>query len=71
MPKYLVRWKMNPHKFPTDPQEQGELMTRLFQMVKDDSEKGICLDWVMFPETDHGISFTNASAEELSSVLMK
>ena len=71
MPKFLVRWKLNHHKFPTDPEEQGKMVTNLFQMVKDDVAAGVCLDWAMFPEIDQGISFSNEGEEELTAILMK
>jgi hypothetical protein len=71
MPKFLVRWKMNPHMIPADPEAQGKLMSSLFQMAKDDEKAGVCLNWAMFPEASGGISFSHQSEEELASILMK
>lgn len=71
MPKFLVRWKMNPQMIPADPEAQGKLMLSLFQMAKEDEQAGICLNWGMFPEASEGISFSDQSGEELASRLMK
>jgi len=57
--------------FPVDPEQQGKLMSSLFQMVKEDEKAGACLNWAMFPETSRGISFTNQNEEELAARLMK
>lgn len=71
MPKFLVKWEMNPCMFPANPEEQGKLIATLFKMVKEDETAGVCQNWGMFPEANAGISFSDQGVEELAAILMK
>lgn len=45
MPKFLIKWKVNPQMMPTNPEERIKLLQSMNEMVKERIESGEIMDW--------------------------
>ena len=52
MTKFMTLWKIDKTRIPEDSGERTERDTHLLNLVKEDIEKGVILDWGMFASGD-------------------
>jgi hypothetical protein len=66
MGKYLLIWRLDPARVPTDPKERGAGWSGLMGMVKKDIEKGVSKDWGAFIGEGGGYAIAEGSELEVS-----
>jgi len=71
MGKYLTLWETDMSRFPEDPKEQLELLTRLNNMVQEDLKNGPTKDFGMFLGGDSGYAVDEGTEEEVAMANMK
>lgn len=61
MGKYLLKWRIDTSRVPSDPKERGVAWTHLMKMIKQDREKGILQDWGAIPSEGRGYGIVEGS----------
>ena len=65
MSKYLLIWRLDPSRVPSDSRERGKGWGMLMTMIKTDREKGILKDWGAFPSEGRGYCVLEGSPLEV------
>jgi hypothetical protein len=65
MTKFFIYWEVDPVSAPKDPAERMKLWLQLTQMVKDDKDAGLAVDWGIRAgmQSGYGISADMTEAE--------
>lgn len=72
MPKFYVKWWLDPTKVPADAEQRVKAHLSLLEMVKADLKAGIKRDWYMAAGGDCGYSLYEAANEaEVFANLLK
>lgn len=72
MPKFYVKWWLEPTKVPTDAEQRIKGWSAMLEMVKADLNAGLTKDWGIAAGGDHGYSVNEAANEaELFTRLLK
>lgn len=71
MPKFYVRWQLNPIMVPANPQERVKLWLSMLEMVKANLNAGVLKDWGMCSDASGGYGFSELSEVDLYTALPK
>ena len=72
MPKFFVKWHMDPTKIPASPEERVKGYLAMAEMVKADIEAGKVKDWGLAAGGGGGYAIREEASEaELFTALMK
>jgi len=72
MPKFYLKWQINPQWTPATPEERVKLWLSLLEMVKADIQTGKAKDWGNVPGEASGYSIReDASEADLFTALLK
>ena len=72
MPKFYVKWQLNPLATPPTPQERVGLWLKMLEMVKADMQAGKTRDWGQYADGSGGYALMDAASEtELFTSLLK
>jgi len=71
MSKYLITWEADESIWPTAPKEQGALVSKLGDMVKQSMKEGKTHDWGIFVGGDKGYSVGEGNALDLYKDLQR
>lgn len=63
MPKYYVKWTINPLEIPKNPEEKLKAWQMATQLVKDGMKSGPVKDWGMTTDLSEGYSILEAANE--------
>jgi len=66
MPKYLITWKSDLSRWPTDPKERGALSVKLLEMVQQGIKEGKMTDWGQFIGGQEGYAIAEGDALDLN-----
>jgi hypothetical protein len=65
MTKFLLLWKNDMTKMPTDLKELVTLRSKMMNMVKEDMKSGLIKDWGKFAGENSGYAISEGSEEEV------
>lgn len=72
MPKFYVKWWLEPTKVPVDAEQRVKGWLSMLEMVKADVNAGVTKDWGIAAGGDYGYSISEATNEaELFTRLLK
>ena len=71
MPKFYIRWELDPTKIPLDPEERTKHYLKMLDMVKADLKAGVLKDWGMCSDASGGYAFSELSEVDLYTALLK
>jgi hypothetical protein len=72
VPKFYIKWQVEPTRFPAKPEEVFKLVCSLCEMVKADLKAGAIKDWGCAPGGWSGYIISEAPSEtELNTTLQK
>jgi hypothetical protein len=71
VPKFYIRWQLDPTKIPLDPEERAKLWLSMLDMVKADLNAGLLKDWGVCGDHSCGYGFSELSEVDLSTALLK
>jgi len=71
MTKYLVRWQVNPHMIPADPEQRVKLWVFLLEKVKADVDARGITDWGLFADARGGYTIRETDEETLCAAIIK
>ena len=71
MPKFFMKWQIDTTKTPVNPEERMKLWLSMLEMVKADLEAGVIKDWGICGDASCGYAFSELSAEDLYTALLK
>ncbi len=72
MPKFLIKWKVNPQMMPTSPEESMKLLQSMNEAIKALLDSGMIIDWGEFCDVSGGYTICEANdVTELYGGLMK
>ena len=72
MPKFYVKWQLDPAKTPADPEERAKGWLSMLEMVKADMKAGVTKDWGCAAGGACGYAINEAPSEtELFTRLLK
>ena len=71
MPKFYIRWQMNPSLIPLNPEERVKLWLSMLDMVKDSLKAGVLKDWGICSDASAGYGFSELSETDLYTNLLK
>lgn len=71
MPKFLVRWQVNPRTIPADPEQRAKLWMMLLERVKADVDSKTIIDWGIFADASGGYTIRETDEETLMAAIFK
>ena len=71
MTKFYIRWHMNPHTTPTNPEERVKLWMTLLEGVKNDFKAGIFKDWGNCSDLREGYCISELDEKMLDTAILK
>lgn len=72
MPKFYVKWQINPLMTPKTPEERGKLWLSMLEMSKADMQAGKVKDWGACADGSEGYAIREEASEaDLFAGLMK
>lgn len=71
MPKYLVTWKVDSSRAPTDAKERGAMWGMMADMIKQDLKEGLEEDWGCFVGKPSGYSISERSEIDIAKDLQR
>jgi hypothetical protein len=72
VPKFYLKWQLDPARIPTDPKEAAKSWISMLEMVKADKKAGLIKDWGAAAGGMSGYSISEAENEtELFTTLLR
>jgi len=71
MPRYLLKWEVDPNRAPIDMRERAVLFNGMLEMIKQQMKDGVTKDWGVFVGEGRGYSINEQSPVELAATLQK
>jgi len=71
VPKFYMRWQLDPTKIPVNPEERTKLWLSMLEMVKADLNAGVLKDWGICSDASCGYGFSELSEVDLYTALLK
>jgi hypothetical protein len=71
MPKFLIKWKVNPQMMPASPEERMKLLQSMSEMVKAEVNSGEIMDWGEYCDGSGGYALSEGNEADLYASLIK
>ena len=71
MPKFYIKWQLNPLTTPSNPEERVKAWLSSLQMIKDGLKAGTIKEWGMCSDASGGYAFSDLNEVDLYIQLLK